>query len=63
MPNKQLGKHSFSFSSPPVITHWASVAGKKESEGPLARLFDITSQDSYFGQHDPEKGKYNYDKT
>ncbi len=37
-------------SQPPVITHWASVAGKKESEGPLAHSFDVTSQDTYFGQ-------------
>ncbi len=35
---------------PPVITAWASIAGKKESEGPLSSLFDITSQDTYFGQ-------------
>ena len=34
----------------PVITAWASVAGKKESEGPLAHCFDVTSQDTYFGQ-------------
>ncbi len=34
----------------PVITTWASVAGKKESEGPLQAHFDITSQDTYFGQ-------------
>ena len=34
----------------PVIQHWASVAGKKESEGPLAHTFDILSQDTYFGQ-------------
>ena len=27
--------------TPPVITTWASVAGKKESEGPLKHYFDI----------------------
>ena len=44
------GKQSFSLPSHPVITAWASVAGKKESEGPLAKFFDKTSQDTYFGQ-------------
>ena len=36
------GKHSFVLPSKPIITHWASVAGKKESMGPLAEYFDYT---------------------
>ena len=44
------GKQSFVLPQLPVITHWASIAGKKESEGPLAHAFDVTSQDTYFGQ-------------
>lgn len=48
--NKKIGKQSFRLKQPPVITAWASVAGKKESEGPLAQHFDITNPDSYFGQ-------------
>lgn len=44
------GKQSFILPQPPVITAWASVAGKKESEGPLKDYFDITSSDSFFGQ-------------
>ena len=44
------GKQSFILPQLPVIQHWASVAGKKESEGPLAHTFDVTSQDTYFGQ-------------
>ena len=44
------GRQSFILSQPPVITHWASIAGKKESEGPLSHTFDVTSQDTYFGQ-------------
>ena len=48
---------SFILSDPPVITHWASVAGKKESEGPLAHTFDIKSQDTYFGQKTWEQGE------
>lgn len=50
MANQHRGKQSFVFQTPPVITAWASIAGKKESEGPLATYFDITEQDSYFGQ-------------
>ena len=44
------GKQSFVLPQLPVIQVWASVAGKKESEGPLAHTFDKTSQDTYFGQ-------------
>ena len=44
------GKQSFVLPQLPVIQAWASVAGKKESEGPLAHTFDQTSQDTYFGQ-------------
>ena len=50
MRNLKRGKQSFCLEDPPVITAWASVAGKKESEGPLADTFDITQTDSYFGQ-------------
>ncbi len=50
MANLKCGKQSFCLESPPVITAWSSVAGKKESEGPLAHTFDTTSQDTYFGE-------------
>ena len=50
MVSNRVGKHSFRFSCPPVIAAWTSVAGKKESEGPLSKYFDITDNDPYFGQ-------------
>ena len=50
MENKKCGKRSFVLSNSPVITSWASVSGKKESEGPLKDSFDVTVQDAYFGQ-------------
>lgn len=50
MAKYKRGRQSFQFEEPPVITHWASVAGKKEMEGPLAHTFDMTSPDTYFGQ-------------
>lgn len=50
METLKRGKQSFILAQAPVITAWASVAGKKESEGPLASTFDITQTDSYFGE-------------
>lgn len=50
MAKNKRGRSSFLLPSQPVITAWASVAGKKEGQGPLAHTFDITSQDPYFGQ-------------
>lgn len=57
MENFTHGKQSFSFAEPPVITHWASIAGKKESEGPLSESFDVTGSDSYWGQQTWEQGE------
>ena len=57
MNQLKVGKQSFRLDNPPVITTWASVAGKKESEGPLSTLFDVTSKDAYFGQKTWEQGE------
>ena len=57
MTQTKQGKQSFRFQDSPVITAWASVAGKKEAEGPLGHSFDITSQDAYFGQRSWELGE------
>ncbi len=50
MANQRCGRQSFILEQPPVITCWASVAGKKEAQGPLGKTFDVTEVDSYFGQ-------------
>ena len=50
MAKQKRGRQSFVLEVPPVITHWASIAGKKESEGPLSHTFDVTSKDTYFSQ-------------
>lgn len=50
MKTNRCGKHSLIFDQMPVITAWASVAGKKEAEGPLKKYFDLTLNDTYFGQ-------------
>jgi len=50
MAKQKRGRQSFSLSEPPVIAAWASVAGKKESEGPLSHTFDLKFNNTYFGQ-------------
>ena len=57
MAKYKQGKQSIFFPDPPVITAWASIAGKKESEGPLAHSFDMCSQDTYFGQNTWEQAE------
>lgn len=44
------GMQSILLENQPIITGWASVAGKKEAEGPLGSHFDVRNKDSYFGQ-------------
>lgn len=50
MAKYKRGKCSFSFSTRPVVAAWASIAGKKESQGPLAGSFDKTFRDTLLGQ-------------
>lgn len=50
MAKYKQGRQSFLLDTPPVITTWASIAGKKEVEGPLSHTFDIKCRDTYFGQ-------------
>lgn len=57
MAKHKRGRQSFVLPNQPVITTWASVAGKKEGEGPLAQTFDVISQDTYFGQKTWEQGE------
>ena len=57
MAEYRQGRQSFILPQPPVISAWASTAGKKESEGPLSHAFDITSQDTWFGQRTWEQAE------
>ena len=63
MENHICGRQSFRLCNPPVITTWASVAGKKESEGPLNQYFDYTDNDSYFGQKTWEQAEKRMQQT
>ena len=50
MARNKIGRQSFHPDHPVFITHWANIGGKRESEGPLAHTFDLTSRDTLFGQ-------------
>ncbi len=63
MSANKRGRQSFILPQMPVITAWASVAGKKESEGPLGHCFDVTSRDTYFGQKTWEQAEKQMQKT
>ena len=41
-------KQSIMFKNKPIVRSWASVAGKKESEGPLGAYFDVTTDDDMY---------------
>lgn len=47
---KRIGAYTMKFCEPPVITGYGSVAGKKESEGPLGKYFKKIIYDSRAGQ-------------
>lgn len=60
---KQMaGKQSICFAVAPFLISAASIAGKKESEGPLGKLFDVTEQDDLFGAKTWEEAESNMQK-
>ncbi len=54
---KHLGERSVAFLRYPYIQGYSSIAGKKESEGPLGSCFDEIEPDEYFGKESFEKGE------
>lgn len=63
MESARRGKQSVVFLQPPAVLSYASVVGKKESEGPLSSSFDIASSDTRFGQRSWEKAEMQMQKT
>lgn len=61
--NKRLGKQSICFENPPSILETATVVGKKEGEGPLAKYFDTVVEDGLFGEDTWEKSESKFMKT
>lgn len=55
--NKLRGKQSISYTNPPIILSAASIAGKKEGEGPLGAYFDVVENDPMFGQSSWEEAE------
>lgn len=57
MKSKRQGKQTVFFENPPHILSTNAIAGKKESEGPLGRLFDETIDDDLWGMDSFEKAE------
>ena len=53
----QVGKASLRFEHPTFVASWASVAGKKEGQGPLADEIDVKEQDEMFGMENWEQAE------
>ncbi len=53
----RAGKQTITFERNIAITACSSIAGKKESEGPLGKLFDITLDDDTWGETCWEKSE------
>lgn len=51
------GKQSIAFANAAYIVTSASVAGKKESEGPLGKYFDVVGNDDLFGENTWEEAE------
>lgn len=60
--SKMAGKQSILFKNPPCIIAAASVAGKKEGEGPLAAYFDVIEQDPLIGKNSWEEAESEFMK-
>lgn len=60
--SEQMGSASLEFVRAPFIVETASIAGKKESEGPLGRYFDMVGEDDRFGQDTWEEAESSLQK-
>ena len=54
---ERLGKQTIKFNNPPSILECASIVGPKEAEGPLAKYFDQTLEDEFWGEKTWEKAE------
>ena len=57
METQRLGERTITFSAPPAMIGFASVAGKKEGEGPLGNSFDYVAQDTTMSEKTWEKAE------
>ena len=54
---KKIGKQTILFDTPPTITASSSIVGPKEAKGPLAKFFDQTLEDEFWGEKSWEKAE------
>ena len=54
---KHIGRQTVYMESPPIIIGTASIAGKKEGEGPLHEYFDVILEDAMYGEESWEKAE------
>lgn len=61
--SQSIGSQSICFDNAPYIMSMASVAGRKEGEGPLGHTFDIVVDDAKFGEDnwDEAESKMQYE--
>lgn len=53
----RVGRYTIRLDTPPAVRGYASIVGKKEGEGPLARYFDKINEDTTFGEKTWEKAE------
>lgn len=54
---KKIGTQTFKLDNPVTIFETASIVGKKEADGPLAKYFDVCLHDEFFGEKTWEKAE------
>ena len=54
---QKLGEQTIKFDNPPTILDCASIVGPKEAQGPLAKYFDQTLDDEFWGEKTWEKAE------
>ena len=60
---KKVGNQTFLLDNPITILETSSIVGKKESNGPLAKYFDICLDDEFYGEKTWEKAEAKMIKT
>ena len=54
---EKIGSQTIKFNTPPTILECASIVGPKEAQGPLAKYFDQTLEDEFWGEKTWEKAE------
>ena len=54
---ERLGKQTIKINTNPTILECDSIVGTKEAEGPLAKYFDQTLEDEFWGEKTWEKAE------